>query len=125
MWRKLVRLKWYGKPTYHPLDLASVPQEPGVYKLHRREYNGEWTIFHVAEADKLYEALQLHLTSSERNEKILESLRLYDCAFSYAIVPDPAERDAILKYLYETYQPDATDPNSIPAEVEPLQVNAN
>ncbi len=125
MWRKLVRLKWYGKPSYHPLDLASVPLEAGVYKLHKKEFNGEWSIFHVAKADKLYEALQLHLTSSERNEKILAVLRVHDCAFSYALVPDPAERDAILKYLFEAYQPEATDPNSIPGDVEPLQVNAN
>lgn len=125
MWRKLIRLKWYGKPTYHPLDLADVPAEPGVYKLHRQEFNGEWSVFHVAKADRLYDALQIHLTSSERNEKILETLRTYDCAFSYALVPDPTERDGILKHLFDLYQPEATDPKTIPAEVEPLQVNAN
>lgn len=125
MWQKIVRLSWYGKKTYHPLDLANVPPSPGVYKLHRCLPNGEWEVFYVGKADNLADALLAHLTSTERNQAIVDALTIYDCGFSYALVADAAERDGILKSLYEQFQPEATDPNSIPAEAVQLRVNAN
>lgn len=124
---KIVGLDWRGGPyTQAYWDLPEVPHKPGLYKLHYREPNGEWTVFYVGQAQNLYEALVSHLLPSEPDPRIRARVATGQCAFSYAVLQgDEAERAAALRSLYDYYQPPFNDPAQLPASDLKVEVNPN
>ncbi len=124
---KILGLDWRGGPYTHAFhDIPELPHKPGLYKLHYRDPNGEWTVFYVGEARNLYEALVSHLLPSEPDARIQARVATGECAYSYAVLTgDDADRAAALRSIYDYYQPALNDPAKLPAPNMPIEVNPN
>lgn len=124
---KIVGLDWRGGPYTHAYhDIVEVPHKPGVYKLHHRHPDGEWSVIYVGMAQNLYEALVGHLLPSEPDARLRARIATGQCAYSYAVLPgDDQERAAVLRSLYEYYQPEFNDPAKLPPSSVRIEANPN
>lgn len=122
---KIIGLDWRGGPYVHAFDVVNVPQRPGVFKLHYREPDGRWVVFHVGMATNLHEALVWPMTSADLDPRIRARVSTGQCAHSWAVVADEEERKAALRSVYAYYEPECTNPKDIPASELDIQVNPN
>lgn len=110
MWVKMIGLKWYGSENYDGIEVAVVPEQPGVYKIHGKYENGEWRVVYIGQTKNLNAALRLHLQSFEPNQNLRTYLQKYVCGFSYAAVPDSAMREQCYRALCEEFEPELNEP---------------
>lgn len=122
-WMTILGLEWKGGRFAHPFDIVDVPQKGGVFKLHARLESGEWEVFYVGQATNLYVTLLAYLgtitegdaaaagISAAAKERIASGAEI---AYSYAEVPNEAERTPCVKYLYDYFLPACNDPSQLP-----------
>lgn len=121
-WMTIVGLEWKGGRFEHPFDIVDVPQKPGVFKLHARRPNGEWEVFYVGQASNLYATLLAYLGTVSEGDvdaagisaRAKEIIADSECAYSYAIVTDPKERNGCVRSLYTFFEPECNNPENLP-----------
>ena len=92
---------------------------PGVYILWKKVARYEWVCFYVGQAQNLEQQLLGHLSSSEPNHHLRETIATSICGFQFSNIIKQPDRDAVEQFLFEKYQPECNvqDPGGIPALV--------
>lgn len=127
MFASVIGLEWKGKETFaHPFDLVDVPQSPGVFKLHVKQNDGDWTVFYAGQLDNLYHGLLFLMqgTGEKINEKVASRVHNYVCGYSYAVLADKQDRLGAAKALLEHFKPECNDlAKDIPADAPSVYIN--
>jgi len=118
---KKLQITWNKFQDYKDIYVSNfVPERAGVYVLFEKCATG-WKIFYVGQADNLKTRLLEHLSDSEKNLCIKETVKNVKCGFTFATVGEKSNWDGIEKYLYERLKPRC---NQIaPPDFEPIEVN--
>ncbi|MDF2630315.1 MAG: hypothetical protein K0R39_4146 [Symbiobacteriaceae bacterium] len=121
-WMTILGLDWKGGRFEHPFDIVDVPQKSGVFKLHARQANGEWDVFFVGQAPNLYATLLAYMgTISDADAAAAgisacakEQIATSEVAYSFALVPDEADRKGCLRSLFDYFQPACNNADQVP-----------
>ena len=95
------------------------PPSPGVFILWKKVAKYEWACFYVGQARNLVSKLIDHLSSTESNRYLKETISTALCGFQFSSISKQPDRDSIEQFLFEKYQPECNvqDPGGIPALV--------
>lgn len=92
---------------------------PGVYILWKKVARYEWSCFYIGQAQNLEQQLMEHISSTETNRYLKETIATSICGFQFSAIIKQPDRDAIEQYLFDKYQPECNfqDPGGIPTLV--------
>lgn len=120
-----MKLNWSKYIKYIEKNVNNIiPKNSGVYKLSAEQNDGSVKVRYVGQAKNLLERSLQHLSESEENDALKESISKYIYWISFAEVNKKEDRDAVEKALYNHYKPKFNDPDCIP-DVEPADINFN
>lgn len=86
--------------------LKFAPPSPGVYILWKKVAKYEWTCFYIGQAQHLVNQLLDHISSTEPNRYLQETVATSICGFQFANIIKQPERDSIEQFLFEKYRPE-------------------
>lgn len=117
-WLKLIGLKFSPVLEFVADNVVTVPQEPGVYRIHVLLENGDWWPIFVGQADDMQEQIWQHKQAFEPNEKLNGYLLKYVCGFSWARCKDNRVRQQAVRAIYDELQPACNNPKELVAAPE-------
>ena len=99
-----MELDWYKIEPYTKKETEKAPDKNGIYALCTMQDNGEYKVRYVGQGN-IRERLLCHLSDDDPNKELREHTKKYKMKASYAVVPDPYNRNAIELFLYNTFNP--------------------
>jgi len=117
-----VQVEWSDFMALNETNTDEVPTQAGVYLLWAKQMGNSWRIYYIGNASCLRMTLKGHLTWKEPNPHLARKLRNCVTGFECSVLPDPAARDGVIKFLVGHYQPELHAAPARP-EIEPLEVN--
>lgn len=116
MLKRTLNLDWKGYYKYtHSNVQKYAPNKAGVYKIGILQKDDTLRVRYVGQTDDLDRRLKEHLDfDNEENECLVEKLKKYYSAFSFAEVSGQSDRDGAERALYNHYKPVCNNPDAIP-----------
>ncbi|MCL2069861.1 MAG: hypothetical protein FWH19_02605 [Treponema sp.] len=84
-----------------------MPDKPGVYIIStRQELDHEYEAKFIGQAANLRARAEEHWSRKEQNKELKEHIsKHYLMKFNYAVVETPAERNGMVSYMLDVFQP--------------------
>ena len=111
-------LKWkYAEPP----RFNSVPEKAGIYIIStRQELDHAYEVKYIGETENLRTRVNEHWSKSEPNKELREHItEHYLMKFNYAEVESKSEREGMVLYMYNIYDPPFN--KSAPQVEEPVK----
>jgi excinuclease UvrABC nuclease subunit len=97
-------LKWrYVEPP----KFSSVPEKPGVYIIStRQESDHQYEVKYIGQTANLHVRAKEHWSKKEPNKELSEHIeKHYIMKFNYALVDSTTDRNGMLSYMLDIFQP--------------------
>jgi excinuclease UvrABC nuclease subunit len=97
-------LKW--KMAMAP-NFSAVPEKAGIYIISTiQEENNAYKAKYVGEAENLQAQVKLHFSKAEKNKELKAHIdEKYMMKFSYSEIECKIEREGMVAYLHQTFNP--------------------